>query len=122
MRTFSRAQHVVSTITCWCFRASRVSGSFGTRQNEFFAEQALQPGHDPYRHIGTLPRSSGVAVAERVFPRLMEGLVPECWRDVIVAGRSRKSRATFGTTAIVSPGELAAVYHKSRTGYVRRFI
>jgi hypothetical protein len=31
----------------------------------------------------------------------MEGLVPECWRDVIVAGRSRKSRATFGTTAIV---------------------
>jgi hypothetical protein len=30
----------------------------------------LQPGHDPHRHIGTLPRSSGVAVAERVFPVL----------------------------------------------------
>jgi hypothetical protein len=70
MRTFSRAQHVVSPIICWCFRASRVSGEFGARQGEFFAEQALQPGHDPYRHIGTLPRSSGVAVAERVFPVL----------------------------------------------------
>ena len=70
MRTFSRAQHAVSTIICWCFRASRVSGEFGARQGELFAEQALQPGHDPYRHIGTLPRSSGVAVAERVFPVL----------------------------------------------------
>jgi hypothetical protein len=29
-------------------------------------------------------------------------LVPECWRDVILAGRSRKSSATFGTPAIVS--------------------
>src|SRR6202043_4112007 len=70
MRTFSRAQHVVSTIICWCCRASRVSGEFGARQGEFFAEQALQPGHDPYRHTGTLPRSTGVAVAERVFPVL----------------------------------------------------
>jgi hypothetical protein len=52
----------------------------------------------------------------------MEGMVPECWRDVIVAGRSRKSRATFGTTAIVSPRQLAAVYHKYRTGYVGRFV
>jgi hypothetical protein len=32
----------------------------------------------------------------------MEGLVPECWRAFIVAGRRRKSRATFGTPAIVS--------------------
>src|ERR1700736_4952244 len=70
VRTFSRAQHVVSTIICWCFRASRVRGKFGARQDDGFAEQALQPGHDPYRHIGTLPRSSGVAVAERVFPVL----------------------------------------------------
>src|SRR5258708_32967875 len=70
MRTFSRAQHVVSAIICWCFRASRVSGEFRARQGEFFAEQALQPGHDPYRHTGTLPRSTGVAVAERVFPVL----------------------------------------------------
>src|SRR5258708_15693680 len=70
MGTFPRAQHVVSTIICWCFRASRVSGEFGARQGEFFAEQALQPGLFPYRHIGTLPRSTGVAVAERVFPVL----------------------------------------------------
>jgi hypothetical protein len=40
------------------------------KQGGFFAEQALQPAHEPYRHIGTLPRSSGVAVAERVFPVL----------------------------------------------------
>jgi hypothetical protein len=52
----------------------------------------------------------------------MEGLVPECWRDVIVAGRSRKSRATFGTTAIVFLRQLAAVYHKYRTGYAGRFV
>jgi hypothetical protein len=32
-------------------------------------------------------------------------LVPECWRDVILAGRSRKSSATFGTPANVSLGE-----------------
>src|ERR1700688_4006874 len=70
VRTFSRAQHVVSTIICWCFRASRVSGEFGASQDDGFAEQALRPGHDPYRHIGTLPRSSGVAFAERVFPVL----------------------------------------------------
>jgi hypothetical protein len=60
MRTFPREQHVVSTIICWCFHASSVSGDFGARQGEFFAEQALQPAHEPYRHIGTLPRSSGL--------------------------------------------------------------
>jgi hypothetical protein len=49
-------------------------------------------------------------------------LVPEYWRDVILAGRSRKSSATFGTPAIVSLGELAAVDHKYRTVYVRCFI
>src|ERR1700682_1674543 len=70
MRPLPRAQHVVSTIICWCFHASSVSGDFGARQGEFFAEQALQPAQGPYRHIGTLPRSIGVAVAERVFPVL----------------------------------------------------
>src|SRR5438445_8033637 len=70
MRTFSRAQHVVSTIICWCCQSSSVGGDCGARQGELFAGQALQPAHEPYRHIGSLPRSSGVAVAERVFPVL----------------------------------------------------
>jgi hypothetical protein len=70
MRTLSRAQQFVSTIICWCFRCSGVGGDFGARQGESFAGQALQPAHEPYRHIDTLPRSSGVAVAERVFPVL----------------------------------------------------
>jgi hypothetical protein len=122
MRTFPRAQHVVSTIICWCFRASSVSGDFGARQGEFFAEQALEPAHEPYRHIGTLPRAAAVCRRRASFPRLIESLVPECWRDVILAGRSRKSSATFGTPAIVSLGELAAGDHKYRTVYVRCFI
>jgi hypothetical protein len=70
MRTFSRVQHGVSAIVCWCSHASGVGGDCGAKQGESFAEQALQPAHDPYGHIGTLPRSSGVAVAERVFPVL----------------------------------------------------
>jgi hypothetical protein len=107
MRTFPRAQHVVSTIICWCFHASSVCGDFGARQGEFFAEQALQPAHRPYRHIGTLPRSSGLPSPSEFSPSYRK-LVPECWRDVILAGRSRKSSATFGTPAIVSLGELAA--------------
>jgi hypothetical protein len=63
-------QHVVSTVICLCSQASSAGGYFGVKQGRFFAEQALQPAHEPYRHIGTLPRSSGVAVAERVFPVL----------------------------------------------------
>ena len=70
IRAFSRAQHVVSTVSWWCSQTSSVDGSFGVKQGGFFAEQALQPVHEPYRHIGTLPRSSRVAVAERVFPVL----------------------------------------------------
>lgn len=72
MHTFSRAQHVVSTIICRCSRSSGVGGDFGVRQGEFVGGQAPLPAHEPYRHIGTLPRSSGVAVAERVFPVLLE--------------------------------------------------
>jgi hypothetical protein len=122
MRTLSRAQHVVSTIICWCCHHSSVGDDFGVKQGELFAEQALQPAHEPYSHTGTLPRSSGVAVAERVFPVLfIVSLAPAGWRDVIVAGRRRKSSASFGTP-VVSLRELAAVHHKSRTGYVRRFI
>jgi hypothetical protein len=70
MRTFSRAQHVVSTIICRCSRSSGFDDDFGLKQGEFFAEEALQPAHNPYRHTGALPRSSGVAVAVRVFPVL----------------------------------------------------
>ena len=70
MRAFPRAQPVVSTVICWCSQTPSVGGNFGVKQGGFFAEQALQPAHEPYRHIGTLPRSSGVAVAERVVPVL----------------------------------------------------
>ena len=101
MRAFSCTQHVVSAIICWCPHSSGVDGDSGAKQGEFFGEQALQPAREPYRHTGTLPRSSGVAVAERVFPVLQRGLVPECSRDLIVAGRRRKSSASFGTPAIV---------------------
>ena len=104
MRAFPRAQPVVSTVICWCSQTSSVGGNFGVKQGGFFAEQALQPAHEPYRHIGTLPRSSGVAVAERVFPRLMESLVPECWRNAIVAGRCRKSSTSFVAGGLVSYG------------------
>ena len=44
MRAFSRAQHVVSTIICWCSHSSDVGGDFGVN-----AEQLLQPAHEPYR-------------------------------------------------------------------------
>jgi hypothetical protein len=65
--TLSRALHVVSTIICWCCHASELGGDCGARQDVSLARQALQPAHDPYGHIGTLPRSNGIAVAERVF-------------------------------------------------------
>jgi len=38
VRTFSRAQHVVSAIIRWCSRAS-TGGDFGAKQGEFFAAQ-----------------------------------------------------------------------------------
>jgi hypothetical protein len=68
MRAPSRAQHVVSTVICWCSQTSGVGGNSDVKHSRFLAEQALQPAHEPYRHIGTLPHSNGVAVAERVFP------------------------------------------------------
>ena len=68
LRTFSRAQHVVSTIICWCSHSSDVGGDFGVKQGEFFAEQLLQPAHEPYRIPA--PSRAAFAVAERVFPVL----------------------------------------------------
>jgi hypothetical protein len=41
IRAFSRGQHVVSTIICWCFNSCGVGGNFGTKQREFFPDQAL---------------------------------------------------------------------------------
>jgi hypothetical protein len=55
--------------------------------------------------ISAPSRAAAVCRRRASFPRLIESLVPECWRDVILAGRSRKSSATFGTPAIVSLGE-----------------
>jgi len=47
----------------------------------------------------TLPRSKAIAVAERVFLVLLEAWYRNALRGVIVAGRGRKSSATFGTLA-----------------------
>jgi hypothetical protein len=113
MRTLSRAQHAASTIICWCFRCSDAGGDFDWKQGEFFAEQALQPAREPYRHIDTLRAAVMLPSPSEFSPSYRK--LGTCLRDVIVAGRSRKSRATFGTTAIVSPRQLAAVYHKYRT-------
>ena len=49
LRTFWRAQYVVSTIICWCSHSPDVGGDFGVKQGELFAEQLLQPAHEPYR-------------------------------------------------------------------------
>jgi hypothetical protein len=99
MRSFSRAQHVVSTVIYRFFLSSSAGGDFNVRQVEFFAEQALRPAYERYSHTDTLPRSSGVAVAARVFPVFfIVGVAPAFWRGLIVAGHRRKSSA-FGTPA-----------------------
>src|SRR3954451_24723211 len=49
MRTLSCAQHVVSTMICWSFRSSDVGGRFPRETGRMFAEQLLQPAHEPYR-------------------------------------------------------------------------
>jgi hypothetical protein len=55
MPTLPCAQHVVSTIICRYSRCSGVGGDFGEKQGECFAGQALQPAHEPTRHIGIPP-------------------------------------------------------------------
>jgi hypothetical protein len=70
MRTLSRATRCFDDHLSVCpvfrrqWRFRRETGRIVRKK------QALQPAHEPYRHIGTLPRSSGVAVAARVFPVL----------------------------------------------------
>ena len=94
MRTLWRAHDVVSTIACWRSHPSDGDGEFGVKQGEFFAEQLLQPAHEPYR----IPVPSRAAV---VLPS-PSGFSPSyrkpwylSWRKVIVAGRSRKSSASL---------------------------
>ena len=122
MRTFSCVQHVVSAIICWCSHSSGGDGDSGAKQCEFFGEQALQPAREPYRHTGTLPRSCGVAVAERVFPVLQRA-----WY--------RNARATSLSPVAAGNQVLALVRRplshfvnwppstiRYRTRYVRRFM
>jgi hypothetical protein len=121
IRAFPRAKHVASTVICWCSQTSSVGGNFGVKQGGFFAEQALQPAHEPYRHIGILPRSSGVAVAERVFPVLWRA-GPECWRDAIVAGRCRKSSTSFAAGGLVAYGTNLPDTRRQACVYVGRIL
>jgi len=97
---FSRAQHVDSTIMCWCSHPSDVGGDFGVKQVEFFAEQLLRGAHEPYR-IPVPSRAAMVLLSPSEFSPSYKKPWYLCWRDVIVAGRSRKSSATFGMPAIV---------------------
>jgi hypothetical protein len=113
MRTPSRAPHVVSTIIFWGSECFGAAGNFGANLSEFFVAQrrddivanryggaigglyrvgALQPAHDSYP-----PAQQCYCRRRASFPRLVKSLVPECLRDLIVAGRGRKSSATFGT-------------------------
>src|SRR5882724_5040817 len=102
MRKFARAQRVVSTIICWCFHASGAGGDFDVKQVDSSQSRHCKPAHEPYRHTGTLPAPQWYCRRRASFPRLIESLVPQCWRDVIVAGRSRKSSTGFDAPAIVS--------------------
>jgi hypothetical protein len=77
MRASSRAQHVVSTIICRCARSSGANGDFGGKQGELLAGQALQPAHEPYRHIGTPPAQQWCCRRRAGFPRLMVSLGTE---------------------------------------------
>jgi hypothetical protein len=47
---------------------------FGVKQGESFAGQALQPAHEPYRHIGIPPAQQWCCRRRAGFPRLMESL------------------------------------------------
>ena len=41
IRAFLRAQHVVSTVICWCSQTPSAGGKFGVKQGGFFAKRAL---------------------------------------------------------------------------------
>jgi hypothetical protein len=94
LRTFSRAQHVVSTIICWCSQSSDVDSDFGVKQGEFFAERLLQAAHEPYR-IPAPSRAAVVLPSPSEFSSSYGKPWYLCWRDVIVAGRCGKSSTSF---------------------------
>jgi hypothetical protein len=88
------AQHVVSTIICWCSLTSDADGNFSAKKLD-----SSQVGHCSRRinhtAISAPSRAAVVLPLPSGFSRLMESLVPECWRDPIVAGRCRKSSTSF---------------------------
>jgi hypothetical protein len=51
-------------------REDIVPKRYGDVIDGLYRVAAMQPAYEPYRHTGTLPRSNGIAVAERVFPVL----------------------------------------------------
>jgi hypothetical protein len=104
MRTFLRARHIVSTIICWCSHACGVGGDRGARQGGLFAEQALQPAHEPYRHTGILPRRSGIAGAGEFSPSY-----GKLGTGMLAPRHCRRSQQEIKCCFV-------AVYH--RTGYV----
>jgi hypothetical protein len=107
MRTLSRAQHVVSTLICRCSHSSDVGGDFGVKQGELFAGQALQPAHEPYRHIGIPPAQQWCLPSP-------SGFSPSCGelRYRNAGARSLSSVATgnqvLALTLALPPFELAA--------------
>jgi hypothetical protein len=92
-----------------------VPDRYGDVIGSLYRVAAMKPAHEPYRHTGPLHAAMALPSPSEFSPsyrKLRTGML----RDVIVAGRSRKSSASFGTPAIV------AVNNKYRTGYVRRSI
>jgi len=70
MRKFARAQHVVSTIICWCFHASGVGSDFDVKQVDSSQSTHCSPRMNHTAIPEPSRRRSGIAVAERVFPVL----------------------------------------------------
>jgi hypothetical protein len=86
-----------------------VPNRYGDAIDGLYRVTAMQPAHEPYRHTGPLHAAMVLPSPSEFSPSYRKagtGML----RDVIVAGRSRKSSASFGTPAI------AAVYRKYRTG------
>jgi hypothetical protein len=83
-------------VICCCYRSSGANGDFAVKQGELFAGQALQPAHQPSRHIGTPPAQQWLPSPSGFSPSYGELGFQKCWRDAIVVGRDRKSSASFG--------------------------